>query len=48
MRRRFLWWYIKKIRRPINSAKLIDIKKYEERADFITVSTLTTDFGNDI
>ena len=40
MRRRFLWSYIKKIRRPINSAKLVDIKKYEERADFITVSTL--------
>lgn len=48
MRRRFLFYYIKKIRRTINAAKLVDIKRYEKRADFPTVTTLQADFEGDI
>ena len=48
MRRRFLFYYIKTIRRSINLAKLKDIQKYQERADYPTVVTLQADFEGDI
>lgn len=34
MKRNCLWFYIKKIRKPINDKKAIDIKNFDKRADY--------------
>ena len=40
MRRQCLWFYIKKIRRPVNKQKVIDIDNYDRRADYGQVVVL--------
>lgn len=48
MRRKFLFNYIRTIRRTINVAKLDDIKMINDRADYTEALTLQADFDGDI
>ena len=48
MKRNCLWFYIKKIRKPINMQKAIDMKNFEKRADYGQVVVLQGDMSTEI
>ena len=48
MRRFCLWFYIKKLRRPINIQKAIDIENFDKRADYGQVVVLQGDMTHEI